>query len=256
MSEILFLTKYGHLSNTVVYAGAAPGNHIPYLATLFPTHKFILWDPAKFAIKEQKMIEIHTGYFTDDIAQQLAREQPLFISDVRSGNDDMSFSEFEAEVHKNNQMQARWIELIKPKMSMLKFRVPYGTPVSDCYEYLAGEVLVQPWAPQFSGETRLITDGSAKCVYVGYEHKMHWFNNVYRPHAKFLPLLSEIITVQGFTLSYDCMHEVYIWQLYADTFLARKAKKDVWIANSMNIVCKLLHRRFNNIAGARVRRLE
>src|SRR6185312_13213560 len=34
LSEILFLTRWGHLGKTVVYAGAAPGSHIPYLSTL------------------------------------------------------------------------------------------------------------------------------------------------------------------------------------------------------------------------------
>ena len=48
-SEIEFLTLYGHLAKTVVYAGAAPGTHINYLSKeLFPEHKWVLVDPAPF----------------------------------------------------------------------------------------------------------------------------------------------------------------------------------------------------------------
>lgn len=48
MSDILFLTNYGEQSDIVVYVGAAPGLHIPFLSSLFPTHTFILIDKDPF----------------------------------------------------------------------------------------------------------------------------------------------------------------------------------------------------------------
>jgi hypothetical protein len=45
LTEIEFLTRYGHLSDTVIYAGAAPGTHTAVLAALFPKHKFHLHSP-------------------------------------------------------------------------------------------------------------------------------------------------------------------------------------------------------------------
>ena len=52
-----FLTEYGHLANTVIYAGAAPGAHIPYLSFLFPKHKFILVDPNEFNFNQNSFSE-------------------------------------------------------------------------------------------------------------------------------------------------------------------------------------------------------
>ena len=54
LSELYFLTKYAGLSKNVIYAGAAPGKHTKYLATLFPEHKFILVDPSPFHIEENE----------------------------------------------------------------------------------------------------------------------------------------------------------------------------------------------------------
>jgi hypothetical protein len=70
MSELWFLTLYGDLSLTVVYAGAAPGTHTCYLAKLFPKHYFILIDPSKFVLRKDieevnDRIEVHNKYFDD-----------------------------------------------------------------------------------------------------------------------------------------------------------------------------------------------
>jgi len=248
MSEIYFLTKYGHLSDCVVYAGAAGGHHIPYLATLFPKHKFYLWDPAPFAIAPTDRLEIHNKCFTDDVAAYYMDQSPLFICDVRSGSDDMQFDEFEAEVHRNNQMQRRWIELMQPKMSMLKFRVPYNTPVSNAYEYLDGELCIQTWAPPFSGETRLITDGSAKKIYHEYESKMHYVNTIIRPYVKYNTVLQpeDFQRVANISRSFDCSYEIYIWMLYADKEKIPNDKKSKWVADQMIHICKLLHRGLRN----------
>ena len=43
--------NYGHLSNNVIYAGAAPGLHIEYLSKLYPSHRFYLYDPNEFKIE-------------------------------------------------------------------------------------------------------------------------------------------------------------------------------------------------------------
>ena len=53
LNELQFLTKYlkHHTEPAyVIYAGAAPCNHMNYLSTLFPNIKFILVDPSPFEI--------------------------------------------------------------------------------------------------------------------------------------------------------------------------------------------------------------
>ena len=84
MTELYFLTKYGHLSNKVVYAGAAPGNHIDYLSFLFPEHHFTLVDPNPFIVKKSEKIEIINSYFTDDMCKDY--KNCLFISDIRTAD--------------------------------------------------------------------------------------------------------------------------------------------------------------------------
>jgi len=263
MNEVYFLTKHGDLAHNVVYAGAAGGHHIPFLSELFPKHNFFLWDPAPFAIKPQDRIEINNDFFTDDVAKsyhdrfpgKTVEDSVLFISDIRSGSNDMKFEEFEAEVHRNNLMQKHWLELMHPKMAMLKFRVPYnftgvlenGDPcTSESYPYLDGDVDIQPWAPPFSGETRLITTGfseSGTKKYEGYENKMHYVNTVIRPFAKYKFQLNQADanTVPDISNSFDCAYEIYIWNLYAEKFKNDETISQ-WIAKTMNHVSKILHR--------------
>ncbi len=65
LSEIEFLTVHGSPGCVVIYAGAAPGTHIPYLVKLFPEVKcFVLYDPADFAVTNSERIEVHQGFFT------------------------------------------------------------------------------------------------------------------------------------------------------------------------------------------------
>jgi len=45
LSEIEFLTLYGHLSKTIVYAGAAPGSHITKLSEMLTEHKLFSMIP-------------------------------------------------------------------------------------------------------------------------------------------------------------------------------------------------------------------
>lgn len=70
MSELYFLTKYGHLANQVIYAGSAPGMHIPFLVNLFPKHNFLLIDPNKFEIEESDRIKIINDYYTDKMCEE------------------------------------------------------------------------------------------------------------------------------------------------------------------------------------------
>jgi len=99
------LTRYGDLAKWVIYAGAAPGTHIPFLAYLFPEHHFILIDPSEFELKNlqhlgenpkdpkdptnpMNRLEIVNGYFTNELAEKYSKEKKdvLFISDTRSAN--------------------------------------------------------------------------------------------------------------------------------------------------------------------------
>ena len=175
LSEIEFLTKYGHLSNIVVYAGSAPGTHIDYLVKMFPDHKFILYDPRDFDVRDSPRIEKHKQYFFAKDAKKY--KGILFISDIRTAEDEIPDDD---DIIQNMNMQKEWVNIMKPAMSMLKFRLPY-TPGKT--KYLDGDIYLQIYAPITSTETRLITDGKKQKIYdnTKYEEQMFYFNTILRP---------------------------------------------------------------------------
>lgn len=224
LSEVDFLTRYGNLSNTVVYAGAANGVHIKYLSAMFPNHRFFLYDPNKFWIQNSDKIKIFseggpnkTGFFTDDEASKPEYQGCLFISDIRR-------SDANEMVHQDNIDQLRWLRLMNVSKAMLKFRPPFpdedNTPVNkrtgDNYPYIDGEIMLQCWAPSRSTETRLITDPTMKeRVYSKkeFEEKMNYFNLVTRRS-----LFYHDVKYPGFSHSYDAFREVEIWTSYIEKF--------------------------------------
>lgn len=223
LSEIEFMTLYGNMSKTVVYAGSAPGTHITILSDLFPKHKFILYDPRKFAKRLEKYsrIETHEDYFTNEVAEKFKDQKVLFISDIRRGNIDDP--EFEKIIIEDMEIQKKWINIMEPILSMLKFRLPY-TPGKTKYFY--GDIYLQAYAPLTSTETRLITDGKSIVEYdhTKYEEQMHYFNMKIR------------------TEGYDNKCEKYIYKQYVNSEYNKLFSEDEqFTVNSLkNKINKLL----------------
>jgi cap2 methyltransferase len=232
MNEIYFLTKYGDLSDTVVYAGAAHGIHIPILTELFP-HKFLLYDPGKFLISDTDKIKIFNDYFTDDTAKIYSGKGVLFISDIRAtlpkglskDSPTSNNNEFEDAVKENNAWQINWVKIMKPKMAMLKFRIPFNT--LEPYEYFDGEIDLQPWAPPHSSETRLLTNGQKMKMYIleEYDAKMYYYNNFIRTKN-----------------NYDINFEKYIWRQYFKKVGTAESDIENKINKYMDKVSKVLKR--------------
>jgi hypothetical protein len=179
LSEIEFLTHYARDNDNVVYAGAAPGTHLLFLVTLFPTINFILFDPEPFAtcLNNHHQITVIPDIFTDECARCFNQKDVLFISDIRTAEPRaMSDHEVETRVRADNKMQMRWVQLIQPRVSMLKFRLPWDTcnelkrwrfcnhlsslpfVLSESSVYLDGKVYLPVWGPQTTTETRLVVE--------------------------------------------------------------------------------------------------
>jgi cap2 methyltransferase len=168
LSEILFLTKVLDSKNddkTVVYVGSAKGTHIKILVKMFPNLKFELYDPNDYddILYSISNIKIYQQFFTDEDAKKYKNQNVIFISDIRTVPANMKQAtekftyDFQIEVLKNQDMQKKWVEIINPYYSMLKFKCPYpevGKPL--LYKYIKGEVFKQVWAPVTSAETRLL----------------------------------------------------------------------------------------------------
>lgn len=181
LTELYFLTKYGHLSNIVVYAGAAPGQSKKYLSELFPNHIFYLYDPADFKVKASETRKLFNQYFTNDTAKEWRGKNVLFITDIRSSNIESAKTVYEHStiVEENMKWQEEWINIMQPAMSMIKFRLPWTDGTT---KYFDGEIMIQPWAPLRSTETRLITDAKSYRNWDNreYERKCAWHNEIQR----------------------------------------------------------------------------
>eukprot|EP00808_Paulinella_micropora_P026279 g3430.t1 len=204
-SEIEFLLEYGYDNCKIVYAGAAPGNHIPFLSSLFPAYKFVLVDPNKFGIEESETIEIRNELFTDEMAKEFQGQGVLFISDIRTANHNtMKNKEAEQRLRLDNGMQRRWHLLMQPHKSMLKLRLSY---TAGNTRYLSGRIYLPIWGPQSTTETRLVPDGDNEIVYdnIIYQDQMFFFNT----HTRMMAYAHEV-EAPGIDHCYDCMSEIFV----------------------------------------------
>jgi len=218
MSEIEFLTMYGDPDHLVLYAGAAPGTHTNYLSkTLFPDLRFVLVDPARFDAWTTDKIEIRNTYFTDEMAEEFKNQKTIFISDIRSMDASMSDQEKESRVQIDMKMQMGWVRTIKPKATMLKFRLPYSAGKTS---YFAGKIFFPIWGGRTTSETRLIVtedeiEKNMEYDHNDYEDIMFHYNTItrttYFPHH---------LRGEGLDHCYDCCAEIFVLKEYL-----RKVKK-------------------------------
>lgn len=223
LSEIEFLSKYSRSEDIVVYAGAAPGIHIPYLSELFPELSFILVDPGRFGIKETEKIKIINGYFNEKIISTLPKNL-LFISDIRRKgiHDCDSVDEYDRLFQEDMELQQEWIEMMRPLYSFVKFKLSFN---SGSTEYLKGKIYLPVFGRQGTSEARLLVssrDNFEKILYDNkeYEEKMAYFNQVIRTlHYNFpLPVEEQNkLNIVGLDNCYDCCREIMILSSYLDS---------------------------------------
>ena len=227
LSELLFLTQYGHLSTTILYVGSAPGNHIPYLMSLFPKHQFIFYDSTPFSFSETEQCTIYNRYFNEEDALQYSTTPLLFISDIRNLTcRQTNINARCEEIYEDMLSQKHWIELCKPVMSMLKFRLHWNEGITN---YFNGNLLLQPWAKLRSIETRLITNGKEYRDYNNkeYEEQCCYHNEITRNES--------IISLSGHKLNDT-------WDTWAEVQILREYLGSKWnpaqVVYMMKMICK------------------
>ena len=213
ISELWFLRKYASKSSgTIVYAGAADGRHIAFLAELFKKMKFILYDPRPFHKNVWgPNIVLKNQLFSMKEALLYENKNILFVSDIRSGDPKDPFCDFDQCVNDDMQKQKEWVKLMKPCCSMLKFRLSYKSGKTF---YFLGQLRYGIFATQSSTELRLIvrnpsfeieydnTEMEEKCYYfnnftraVRYHHFFNFSNN---------DLLRQKWLAKGIDFCWDC----------------------------------------------------
>jgi hypothetical protein len=190
-SELEFLLRFGRKARTVVYAGAAPGMHIPKLAELFGRLRFVLIDPAESALEEEGgRIRVLREPMTNELAARVAEEYGraglLFVSDVRTPPvEGESEADHQRRIQADMDAQMGWHHLLDPMASMLKFRLPWGLPEGRADTvYLNGEIHLPIFGRPLTHETRLVVQRGARHVpydHARYERQMAFFNRHQRP---------------------------------------------------------------------------
>lgn len=189
ISEIEFLTPFYGDHFHVVYAGAAPGIHMPILAEMFPTMSFTLVDPAPsmIATGDYPTITVMRTYMTNELAQTFKNSHGsnlLLISDIRIGSDDANetHTAMQTRIHRDMELQRGWIDVMQPQSSMLKFRLPWNLGNGKTM-YPLGTVLLPVYGKVLTHEARLVVDrGAQDHAYDNslYEGQMAYFNRVLR----------------------------------------------------------------------------
>ena len=219
MSEIDFLTRYGTEKEcTVVYAGASPGGHIPFLRDMFKKVNFILVDPNPFDISPSDRIVLKQQYFSSEMASEIRKEKGddeiiLFISDIRTADwKTQSPKDYLLYLEADNIAQQEWHTMIRAHKSMLKFSLPYGNGKTT---YLDGDLYYPVWGPQTTTECRLVPNsGTKEYDHSVHEQQMFFFNTVIR-NTSFKKLYPTVEGV-GFDYRYDCCREIQILESFLD----------------------------------------
>jgi hypothetical protein len=219
LSEIIFLNECYNLYNNkeekvFIYAGAAGGHHLVLLSIMFPDIKLLLYDPAKFAIKENNKIKIFNQYFTQDTANELKKyKNALFCSDIRRDASDDNM------ILEDMKWQSDWVKTINPHASLLKFRGlwPKNNDTKNkenYFKYLDGDLYMQQYAPVKSTEMRLLSKrdihkyNDKEYSKIDIEESCFFFNQVVRQNY-YYDHKYECISHH-----YDGMAEIKIWEEY------------------------------------------
>jgi len=260
VNEILADSSLNGKKIIVIYAGAAPGHHIPLLVNMFPFFEYFLVDPADFKLDDRSYkakVEMKNAYFDDEMATALRNKykdyEILFISDIRTANYRvLTRLDTELKVEQDMEDQMRWVKILKPLKSILKFRLPYvglEKVTKTELEYLDGKIYFQVWPGCTSSETRLIVDRDVKTkMYdcIKYENQLFRFNTVER-----VSCYQHDARAYGIDHCYDCKAEVHILSEYLNSIgnvLTMAKMNDVTLdikERSVNDLIKLVNKSLN-----------
>lgn len=238
LTTLIFLVKTVKRDEEVhiVYLGSARGDNILICCDMFPNTFWYLIDPNKFNEKlynHPQVKEIKNEYFTDELATYYAKllknkEKVLFISDIRV--DQETDDEF---IIRDQEMNKRWYEIIQPDYGYLKFRTLYN---QKKYEYLDGDIYLQPYAPTSSTETRLLLKKDCKMkVYDCEEYggKLFYFNRILRCSS----YKSLIKNHEYLDTCWDCVYFSYIIKNYLTIYNIDTSVED-YCNQIINIISK------------------
>jgi hypothetical protein len=192
-------------------------------------------------------------YFTDELARMFSELNPIFISDIRT-NEEEGKPPTDQDFIWNNAMQYNWARLIKPCALLYKFRMPFFESktinpsesqkrdfdisrelgidfVADYnkskFQYIKGDIYLQAFPGNASSESRLCVLGPFKssAAYIGELNLKNHYYNVQEYENKYFYYNTIQRTIVhhynpfankelGFDHCNDCAIECDIWHKY------------------------------------------
>lgn len=232
--EVLqFLTDYIRKDDIIIYVGSAPGFNINLLCEMFPDNKFILYDKLDIKVYSQNAIKIQE-YFSDEEAKKYIKDADkiLFISDIRNleiGNmvkNNQSNQKIDALKVNDQDLQLRWINIIKPRISSLKLSFTYS---GFDFMYPKGDLYTQIYSPN-SNECRLIVERKNINNLIKYnsqkfDDEFFYYNTQIRtqPTKYYKNIIDKLQLIN----TYDIAMEIKLIEDYIKKILKIKNKKEI-----------------------------
>lgn len=243
ISEMEMLNLYiSYNDSVVVYAGASPGHHINYLIQRYPNIvHWILIDPRPSAVKttdgavtiydlknQEKTkvpVTIIQEFFTDEIATKIRSSftsNIIFISDIRHLEGSETFEEKEESIRIDMENQSKWIKILNPIVSLLKFRLPFH--LDEFTSYYDGIRFFQTWGGVTTSESRLLVSDYTKTRWydnMTYSDVMSYFNNIGRVSYfdQDLGQYENEFRSLGYDHCFDCSSELFVLETYVKSIL-------------------------------------
>lgn len=215
VAELLYLTNNYTKGAILLYIGSSRGKHINFLYELFEGIDIHCYDPADSDIDTSIITEHRKLFDEDDVAEwrEIAKtKKVLLISDIRSINPvsvrTNQGKEVEEKFIKDDMLlQQSWVLDIQPHSCHLKFRLPYYYKgVSEYFEYLKGEIYIEPWNTSSSTESRLVAyKPYTQTTYniISYEN-MCFYHNL---HNRGKPVYYNLLTGKDEPYNQDLMND-------------------------------------------------
>jgi hypothetical protein len=172
---------------------------------MFPKFIFTLVDPQPSMIEvgDYDKIFVIQECMTEGLSEsyRLHKDNILFISDVRVGADKTrkeTTQEMQRRIHNDMIAQQKWLRIMNPVSSMLKFRLPWDLDQKKITEYLGGKIHFPVFGKRLTHEARLVVErGAGPTRYDNglYEGQMACFNQLLRP---------AMFDLDGYIGCFDC----------------------------------------------------
>lgn len=159
-SDLLFLSTCYYSERMsgvkVIYVGTVGGRHLPVLSRLFPNTEFYVYGHPTLVATKKNLHYVATE-FTDSEMWKWEKEvlmspdPVIFISDVRKIT-----TPGESEVRASMAAQMRWLQVIKPDVWTVSFRLPITQMKNGkSFLYLDGTLSHVAFSKSYSPELRL-----------------------------------------------------------------------------------------------------